>query len=1101
MTTIQYSAADLAAALGKPPPTAEQTAVIEAPLEPLLVVAGAGSGKTETMTSRVVWLVANRVVEADEILGLTFTRKAAAELGERVSARLAALRRAGLWEPPVEEGVISLAGAPTVSTYHSYAGRLVGEHALRLGYEPDSRLLSEAAAWQYAHEVVQAWDGPMEAMSKAESTVTKAVVHLSGEMAEHLVTPAEVDDELAAIEATLLELPVAGKARLKAVTDLAAVMAERRLVMPIVARYLELKRERDSMDFGDQMGLAARLADRFPDIGAIERRRFRAVLLDEFQDTSEAQMVLMRSLFARSDTGDGVGVTAVGDPNQSIYAFRGASATTLGTFPSAFPTSAGGPAAVLPLSTSWRNDQLVLDVANRVAAPLRSESAVPVQPLRARPGAHAGQVYVQCLETIDDEAAEIAEWIGHRVAGGRLSAAVLCRRRSQFAPIITALDGREIPYEVVGLGGLLLTSEIEDLVALLSVVQDPSRGDRLMRLLTGPACRLGAADLDGLHAWARSRQRLRQPAQPAAPGPVDLAPDSTDDVSLVEALDDLPAPGWTGPSGERLSAAAGARLAALGEVVRRVRRLTGLPLPDLVGEAERALGLDIEVLTRPNRDVATARVHLDAFADVAAQFAASAVRPTLGGFLDWLAAAEEQEDGLEMPTLEITPGAVQVLTCHASKGLEWDAVAVPGLVEGVFPAHNAKASDKSGFWTLGDVNDSGWLTGIEAVPYGLRGDRAGLPVLDLEAADDKAMVENITAFKQERGAASITEERRLAYVAFTRSRGQLLLSAHLWGDAKTPRLPSRFLDEVRRAVEHEGLPVEELHWEPLPEAGATNPRELHPPSAAQWPVGDQPWYAAHLRRAADDIGATLSGADGAAELLSEDDLDEDLRVLLAERRARRRPGAAVVDLPAHLSTSALIDYAADPEAFAVDLRRPMPRRPEPAARRGTAFHAWVEQHYARAAMVDLTDLPGSADEGAADDTHLPELQAHFLASEWADRVPIELEVPIETMFAGVAVRGRVDAVFTEPPLPDGRPRWVVVDWKTGRPPTGEEARRRALQLATYRVAWARLHDVLPEQVGGAFFYAATGQTVRPDLGDADQIAELISSVPLAGEEP
>src|SRR5512134_43933 len=188
-------------------PTDEQREVIEAPLAPLLVVAGAGSGKTETMASRVVWLVANGFVEPDQVLGLTFTRKAATELAERITQRLRRLQRAGLWTPSDDDDAETLGGTPTVSTYHSYAGRLVREHALRLGYESESRLLSEAAAWQYAAEVVLAYDGPMEAVTKAESTITAAVVDLAGEMAEHLLTTEDVGEYLARVDAALAALP------------------------------------------------------------------------------------------------------------------------------------------------------------------------------------------------------------------------------------------------------------------------------------------------------------------------------------------------------------------------------------------------------------------------------------------------------------------------------------------------------------------------------------------------------------------------------------------------------------------------------------------------------------------------------------------------------------------------------------------------------------------------------------------------------------------------------------------------------------------------------------------------------------------------------
>src|SRR5471032_974242 len=187
---IRHSAQSIAVALGNPAPTAEQLAVIQAPMRPLLVVAGAGSGKTETMASRVVWLVANGYVEPDQVLGLTFTRKAATELAERIARRLRRLRHVGMWTPAQEEdGAEVMGGTPTVSTYHSYAGRLVRENALRLGVEPESRLLSQAAAWQFAAE---GYDGPMDDVPFAASTIINAVVDLAGEMAEHLLVPADL---------------------------------------------------------------------------------------------------------------------------------------------------------------------------------------------------------------------------------------------------------------------------------------------------------------------------------------------------------------------------------------------------------------------------------------------------------------------------------------------------------------------------------------------------------------------------------------------------------------------------------------------------------------------------------------------------------------------------------------------------------------------------------------------------------------------------------------------------------------------------------------------------------------------------------------------
>jgi DNA helicase-2/ATP-dependent DNA helicase PcrA len=195
-------------------------------------------------------------------------------------------------------------------------------------------------------------------------------------------------------------------------------------------------------------------------------------------------------------------------------------------------------------------------------------------------------------------------------------------------------------------------------------------------------------------------------------------------------------------------------------------------------------------------------------------------------------------------------------------------------------------------------------------------------------------------------------------------------------------------------------------------------------------------------------------------------------------------------LPRHLSASAVVALAQDPTRFASGLRRPMPEPPALAARRGTAFHAWVEQHFARAAMVDILDLPGSADEDPADDAELPAMKERFLASEWAQRTPAEIEIALETVIDGIAVRGRIDAVFAR-----GDGGFTIVDWKTGAKPSADLARTRALQLAAYRVAFARLRGLAAEDVDGAFYYAGTGETVRPQLPDEHELAELLSSVP------
>nr|WP_297425467.1 ATP-dependent DNA helicase [uncultured Actinotalea sp.] len=1140
------SAAEIAERLGQHAPTPEQVAVIEAPLEPLLVVAGAGSGKTETMSARVVHLIANGLVAPDRILGLTFTRKAAGELSERVRRRLRTLRRRGIGA----EG--SALVAPTISTYNAYASGLVSDHALRLGIEPGSRLLGEAARWQLAYDVVEHWAADL-GLDLAASTVTAAVLDLAGALGEHLCEPHQLRAEAERLVDVLAAVPPGDKPRATHRTEVQRVVTslrDRAALVDLVVEFTDRKRAGDLIDFSDQVAIAARLAREVPEVGRTERDRFAVVLLDEYQDTSVAQLQLLGHLFGGAGEGAGHAVTAVGDPHQSIYGWRGASAGGLERFPEQFPVrtpDGSRPARVLALSTSWRNDHAVLAAANVVAGPLRERShGVTLPVLTARPGAGTGEVAVAMHPTVEDEARAVAEFVADRraaltavreteaVAGGPatpepVTAAVLCRKRSQFALLHTALREAGLPVEVVGLGGLLSTPEVVDLVATLEVVHDPARGDSLMRLLTGPRLRLGIADLVALGEWAGEQvRRARRAAErrggtadggrpgntvgaqgtndddggagatdggrPGASGvtpALETEPDVVDERSIVDALDELPPPGWTSARGRSLSEAGRARLAELATVLRALRQQTFLPVVDLVAETERLLGLDIEVTAVPGRAPATARANLDAFRAVAASFGDAADVAGVGAFLAWLDAAQSEERGLEAPVAEMDPGAVQLLTVHASKGLEWDVVAVPGMVEGTFP-------DKT--------KTHGWITERGSLPTSLRGDRDSLPELRLSGVQDLADLHGrLETFKHDHATHLRLEERRLAYVAVTRARSHLLLSGSWWRDGSRPTTASPFLEDVAGAEE---VAAERLTWAEPPVAGpdGTPPVKPEPPvvEPPTWPLLAPLGPARQervLRAAQAVLDALRTGSVPAEDPVGvaahvggpprrrDDELDrlEALVDVLLDERRRQRAERSTVGLPAHLSASAVVRLAADRQEFARQLRRPVPTAPSVHARRGTAFHAWVEQWFGRAALVDLDALPGADDDSATDDAALAALQRTFLASQWAARTPLAIEVDVETPVGGLVVRSRIDAVFPEPG------GVVVVDWKTGRPPTDPDAlRTRVLQLGLYRLAWSRWRGTPLDQVAAAFYYVGSGETLRPDrLPDADELDAII----------
>ncbi|TCB97643.1 ATP-dependent helicase [Micromonospora zingiberis] len=1094
----RYTPVELAKLLRLPAPTREQAAIIAAPVEPLLVVAGAGSGKTETMAARVVWLVANSYVRPEQVLGLTFTRKAAGELAHRVRTRLDQLvRRLGRrGRDPLDD---PLAGEPTVATYHSYAGRIVTEHGLRAGYEPSTRLLTEASRWQLVDLIVRNYDGDMAEVDRMPSTVTDAVLALAGELDEHLVEP----DELAAWTGRFFADVQSRPGRVYADVRKALALQQTRLkLLPLVRAYARRKDDFEAMDFADQLARAARVARDHPGVGEIERGRYRVVLLDEYQDTSHAQVVLLRALF-----GGGHPVTAVGDPCQSIYGWRGASAGTLDRFPTEFARAGGEPARVLGLTTSWRNRPEILAVANALATPLRAAGArVPElhaalsvdDPIahRSPRGVAAGTVHCALLSTYADEADWIADsllaaWQGAaRMPGvlpeqipvtARPTTAVLVRLRSQIPALAAALRERGLPVEVVGLGGLLDTPEVRDVVCTLRVLADPTDGAALLRLLTGARWRIGPRDLVALHRRARAIATARR--QLADDGDPEIVPDRLDEATLVEALADL------GPA-QAYSAEGYARLRAYARELGLLRYRLDQSLPELIADIERTTGLDVEVAVRAGGDGAgdagLARGHLDALGDVAARFSGETPGATLAGFLAYLAAAEDEERGLAPGEVEVVEGAVQILTAHAAKGLEWDVVSVAGLSSGVWP---------------GPVRNSDhWLGGLGVLPFPLRGDADGLPELDLaEAADQRAVARTMADFTDAWRAHDEREERRLAYVAVTRPRRLLLCSGHWWGEGtKRPRGPSALLREVHDACLDAGAGHLVDEWAPEPAPDAANPT-TEVVLRAEWPADPlgvrRPVLAeaaALVRRFLTDGGDAAGPDDPAAVDPEVARWRREADLLLAERaELSRLSGPIDVALPAHLSVTQLVTLRRDPAALARTLRRPLPAEPNPYARRGTAFHAWLEQRFGADRLLDTDELPGAADADAAPDEALAELQRRFLASEWADRTPVEVEVPFATVIGGVVVRGRMDAVFRRP-----GDRFDVVDWKTGARPTGAPAEVAAVQLAVYRLAWAELAGVPVDRVGAAFHYVREGATVRPaDLLDLDGLTALITSVP------
>lgn len=1128
--------AQLFTALGeKHMPTEQQQQVITAPLKPTLVVAGAGSGKTATMSARVTYLVASGQVDPSQVLGLTFTRKATHELRERIENRLGQLYRYPGWTPSSarsnaaaqvsgglstadsssaadgigaasssqDQDLTAVAGEATVATYNSFAGSLVREWGLEVGLETDTAVLTPASSWQIMYELMENWGQEFEEPFSSLDSATELALQVANSLNENLLSVDEARELMADLGQNLKDLrSVRGAAKAIDAKSLPA-MTKRIQVLDLVERYIDYKRENSLVDFGDQVALACRIVtdERVgPRVIAQYRDRFKAVLLDEFQDTSVAQTILLSTLFA------GCGVVAVGDPNQAIYGWRGASSAALGQFHRHFSNGSG---PVLQLSTAWRNDPQILQAANRISDPLRASGQVKVEKLVKRPGVgdERGKVWAARVQDGLAEAELIAKFLAQRWSPSK-SMAVLCRTRSQFTPIVAALIERGIPVEVVGLGGLLDVPEVADVRALMSVALDPTSADRLMRLID--LVGIDAADLDVVWSFARELVNARASAGSSGAEPL-LAEPLLAEPLLAEALSEIVVnfaafEAFCKKYACALSPAGLYQAKRLGRILQEANGAANLELVDFISWAERALGLDVEAAARVDVNEVGARA-LAALRAQATSFKSQNPEAGAQVFLGWLNAAQDQERGLELPEVEPAPGAVQVLTVHASKGLEWDIVVVPGLVEANFPSYRSRPKEDY------TVLANSWLTQVSEFPHTLRRDYDSLPPCPFIGLSPQAGKDAILAageeYRSELGKWEVAEERRLAYVAYTRARSQLLLTtSHYAALSKTPKMTSRFLKELERSQMVQFLADDERDddlsnraldqssvsvWPHQLDAlagleepgvaepggvglGAVEPGQAGPGQAV---LGKQAGLSLRLRAAA--LVSAAGGCQGAGseealqipEGLAPqlDDWWRQARLLLQERQIRQENGQEIV-LPSHLAATAMAKVGK--EDFIMSLRRPLPPPPSKAARLGTAFHEEMSQRLnSEGTLLSLAEA-GSDRLSPADRKQV---------NDWLDNVaeleilqgysPYATEIDQEIRLAGFNVRCRIDAVFKA--VEKGRAQWLIVDWKTG----GQ--RVRVDQLSLYVHAWAASQNVDISQVRAAYVYVQDGHVdeLRP----------------------
>lgn len=1000
----------LAALLGFAP-SDEQWAAISAPIDgPMLILAGAGSGKTAVMSARVVWLVASGAVRPEQVLGLTFTNKAAGELSARVGGLLAQLRG------PDEEDLAD----PTIQTYHSFALDLLAAWGLLIGAEPSAALLSPTDLAVGTYRAVARSSVNCEDLGTSViKTVCDRVQALDEELSEHLVSPAELrahDQRL--IDALEQDSCVdARKAR---------DAARMRILASRVVEEVRADRSSNAVvGFADLMRLAVQVTQ----VGQVReqlRQQFAVVLVDEYQDTSVAQRLMLQNLFS-----DGFALTAVGDPLQAIYGWRGASVANIDGFPEHF-AAPDAQAPTRTLSINRRSGSLILDVANAVAADVRAQHP-GVQVLRPG-GDQQGLVAAALFDSWADEVRWLAEQVADQINAGRPAdeIAVLCRTNEYVRLVAQELRAAGIPAAAASLGSILHLPEVVEVLSLLRVLETGDNG-ALVRLLTGPRWRIGPSDLAVLGTRARTLVGFQRSDDStdfdAAVRSAVAEVDPVDVVSLLEAVYD------PGPS---VSDEARSRLREFTAGLDAMRSALTSGVEEAAHRVVEISGLAVEVRLGP--DAASRIDALAALFDVISAYRSSHDDPSVSAFLRWLEFAEQLD---EMPDTDfpIRGQAVRVMTVHRAKGLEWDCVFVPALSAGVFPSSQGRSL---------------WTTNYKSLPYPLRGDRGRLPALPGWQSSGGRFVESFKksadALKEQYKQHDRWEENRLAYVALTRARDVLFTSGHWWSPGGQRREPSSYLRCVADVPGVDvGTWVERASEEaPVPAIGDV-----------QWPARDEV-YTVVAPPPESERPLTLAESQRLARM------DSDIAAVI-EREYQQSLPTQEVDLPSVISTSLLMRAASDPEKLALDLARPMPYATPEAAARGTAFHEWVAASHQQLSLVP--EWEAAVDAELVPDAELDALIDGYRRTVYADMVPVATETEVSVKVAGMVVRGVIDAVFQHP---DGV--WEVVDWKTNRAQTADP-----LQLAVYRAGWARRVGVPPEDVLTSFVYVRDGVVVRPDL--------------------
>ena len=716
-----------AAAAGRLSLDATQQRVVSHSGGPLLVLAGPGTGKTTTIVETVAHRIEDRDLDPARVLVLTFSRKAAGELRERIAGRLHRTIR-----------------EPLALTFHSYAYALVRREFALLGEEPP-RLLSGPEQLLEVRRLLRGELADGAAQWPEALRPALATRGFAEELRDFLLRAAERGMDGRRVAAL-------GRQRRREDWMAAGRFLDRyaaRFDLAPVAAY----------DYAEIVRIAAALLSRTA-TRQRERQAYNVVLVDEYQDSDPAQESLLRAL-----AGDGRELIAVGDPDQSIYAFRGADVRAITEFPDRFRAADGSPAPVVALGTSRRSGPALIAASRRIARHLAGGHAGHRE-LQTRPGAEPGEIRIAVAESASQEAALIADTLRRAHLAGGIpwsSMAILVRSATRQVPLLRrALSASGVPVSVAG-DELPLPEEpgTRPLLTLLRCALRPEALDEqtATELLTGPLGGTDALGLRRLRRWLRVISDTAG-ADPASPGP--RRPYDPGDLLADAILDPrelIMVPRAVAAPAEKLARLLSIARDAIAagqtaeETLWAVWDTSGLaPVWQAASTAGGAAG------AAADRDLDAVLALFDA----ASRFTDTLPPGAPGLFIDSLAGQEIAGDTLAEQA--IRDEAVRILTAHRSKGLEWDLVVVAGVQEETWP----------------DLRLRGSLLGTDELA-----DAASSPAPDANAPDAAAAA---LASKL------LAEERRLFYVAVTRAKRTLVVTA-VGGDGADTR-PSRFLAEL-----------------------------------------------------------------------------------------------------------------------------------------------------------------------------------------------------------------------------------------------------------------------------------------------------------------